>query len=124
MPGRTATRSSHWRTGRRGLRLSEPAHRTLLAHDWPGNVRELRNAIERAVVLSEGDEIVVEDLPSELCGAGGGAPPDGFHARVEAHRRQVIEEALAATGGNQTKAADRLGLQRTYLARLIRKYEI
>ena len=111
-------------TGRLDVRLSEGAAAALLAHDWPGNVRELQNAIERAVVLCEGGEILVEDLPPELLGAGGSTPPEGFHGKVEAYRKQVIEEALAATGGNQTRAAERLGLQRTYLARLIRKYGI
>ncbi|MEM7308329.1 MAG: sigma-54 dependent transcriptional regulator [Planctomycetota bacterium] len=109
-------------TGRAGLKLSTEARRALLAHDWPGNVRELRNAIERAVVLCEGDEIAAEDLPGELFEQA--VPAVGFHARVEAYRRQVIEEALAETGGNQTRAAERLGLQRTYLSRLIRKYGI
>jgi two-component system response regulator FlrC len=109
--------------GRPAPRLSRSALLAIGEHDWPGNVRELKNALERAVVLCEGDEVGVDDLPPETIAAGG-PPPEGFHARVEAYRRRVIEEALAGCGGNQTRAAERLGLQRTYLARLIKKYGI
>ncbi len=107
---------------RPGLALSEEALVCLRAQSWPGNVRELRNAIERAVVLCEGPCLEPEDLPGELAGSAEGPPDGGFHGRVEAFRRSAIEQALAEAGGNQTAAAKRLGLQRTYLARLIRKY--
>jgi DNA-binding NtrC family response regulator len=116
-------------TGRAAPRLSAAARRAILAHDWPGNARELRNAIERAVVLCEPDEsgaaveLGIDDLPPEML-LPGAAPAEGFHGKVEAYRRRVIEEALAAGGGNQTRAAERLGLQRTYLARLIKQYGI
>ena len=109
--------------GRPAPRLSSAARAALLGHEWPGNVRELRNALERAVVLCEGDEVGVDDLPPELL-AGGDTPAEGFHGQVEAYRRRLLEQALAETEGNQTRAAERLGLQRTYLARLIRKYGI
>ena len=92
----------------------------LRAHTWPGNVRELRNALERATVLAEGERIEADDLPEELGAAA--APAAGFHGRVEEYRRTLLRDTLAETGGNQAEAARRLGLQRTYLARLVRRY--
>ncbi|MCC6739109.1 MAG: sigma-54-dependent Fis family transcriptional regulator [Planctomycetia bacterium] len=98
--------------------------RLLEAQPWPGNVRELKNVVERAVVLLEGDELTAGDLPAEMISAGGGAAPGGFHDQVAEQRKRIVKEALERTGGNQTKAAELLGLQRTYLARLIRQMEI
>jgi two-component system NtrC family response regulator len=92
-------------------------------YDWPGNARELRNAIERAVALCEGDEIGPGDLPPEALLAAP-LPADSFHAQVEECRRRLIRETLARFGGNQTRAAEALKLQRTYLARLIRQLGI
>ena len=96
----------------------------LRRHTWPGNVRELENAIERAVVLAEGMEIGLRDLPGEVRDAGlSGASRDGaraFHAAIEEYKRGLIGSALRRTAGNRTQAARMLGLQRTYLARLIR----
>ena len=51
----------------------------------------------------------------------GTLPPDSFHGQVEDYRRRLIVETLARCGGNQTRAAEALRLQRTYLARLIRQ---
>ncbi|MBK7875679.1 MAG: sigma-54-dependent Fis family transcriptional regulator [Planctomycetes bacterium] len=92
-------------------------------YDWPGNVRELRNVVERAVALGEGPALGVGDLPPELHAVGTLAPTS-FHGQVEAFRKQVLKEALARHGGNQTRAAEALGLQRTYLARLIKQLGI
>jgi DNA-binding NtrC family response regulator len=92
-------------------------------YDWPGNARELRNAIERAVALHEGEEIGPGDLPPELL-LSESLPPDSFHGQVEGFRRRLIRETLARCGGNQTRAAEDLQLQRTYLARLIRQLGI
>jgi DNA-binding NtrC family response regulator len=102
----------------------------LQAHDWPGNVRELANVIERAVVLCAGDQVRPEDLalpgstplPTPLSYA---AMEDGdFHAQVKASKRTIIRAALTRAHGNQTKAAELLGLQRTYLVKLLRELEI
>ncbi len=92
----------------------------LRAHDWPGNVRELRNSIERAVALSDGSELGAAELISRRRPLARGSR--GFHAAVESYRRDILRTALARTGGNQTRAAEALGLSRTYLARLIRRY--
>jgi DNA-binding NtrC family response regulator len=97
----------------------------LRRYPWPGNVRELENVVERAVVLSEGPEIVPRDLPAEIREAGT-APglareaPRHYHSCVEEFKRGLIASTLRRTGGNRTQAARLLGLQRTYLARLIR----
>ncbi|MSR63909.1 MAG: sigma-54-dependent Fis family transcriptional regulator [Planctomycetes bacterium] len=105
---------------RPGLALSDDALLRLRAHSWPGNVRELKNALERAVVLAEGERIEADDLPEEL--GTSTEPSTGFHGRVESFRRALLRDTLAESGGNQAEAARRLGLQRTYLARLVRRY--
>ena len=97
----------------------------LRRHTWPGNVRELENAIERAVVLAEGIEIGLHDLPGEVRDAGlsRGVSRDGargFHEAVEEYKRGLIASVLRRTAGNRTQAARMLDLQRTYLSRLIR----
>jgi len=90
---------------------------------WPGNVRELRNVIERATVMADSETIGIDDLPPEVLTTAA-LPAEGYHAKVEACRRQLLQEALAQTDGNRTRAAELLGLQRTYLARLLRQYGI
>jgi DNA-binding NtrC family response regulator len=127
-------------TGKTIPTVSSGAMEQLQAYDWPGNVRELENAIERAVVLGGGPEIRASDLSVPPASAvavdplESGAPaPDRsmagppvgeFHQTVERFKRGLIERALRRTGGNQTRAADLLGLQRTYLSRLIKNLGI
>ncbi|MCB9919334.1 MAG: sigma-54-dependent Fis family transcriptional regulator [Planctomycetes bacterium] len=112
--------------GRVEPELDDDAIDALCKHSWPGNVRELRNAIERALVLGDGVSITTDDLPIDVWFSGKGAEnardSGGFHAQVEAARLRILEEALAACDGNRTRAAERLGLQRTYFARLWKKY--
>jgi len=118
-------------TGKTFDGISGEAMDALRAHQWPGNVRELENAIERAVVLGSGPTIRGVDLAIRP----GAAPPlrspeaapalvGEFHATVEQFKRDLIERALAATNGNQTRAAELLGLQRTYLSRLIKHQRV
>ena len=110
---------------KRKPRLSPAAQNLLLAHDWPGNVRQLKNEIERVVVFDRGQEIAPEHLLLSDAPPARSAP-DGasFHEAVEAYRRSVVKAALEKTGGNQTLAASHLGLQRTYLSRLMRQLGI
>ena len=94
-------------------------------YPWPGNVRELANAIERAVVLGIGDEITPEDLPNNVVsgkmGYSGEIDTDlPFHDAVEVYKKHLIQDAMQKVGGNQSRAAEALGLQRTYLARLLK----
>ena len=76
------------RYGKDLLGFDEGAVRALLDHDWPGNVRELEHAVERAVLLSRGPEIGVDDLRlhREVAGAGGGAP-EALPKRSPSRRR-------------------------------------
>jgi DNA-binding NtrC family response regulator len=102
----------------------------LQAHTWPGNVRELANAIERAVVLCGGEWIGPDDFAfpraaSTVLAVTAGAPRNGgFHSQVKESKRAIIRAALDRVGGNQTKAAELLGLQRTYLVKLLRELDI
>ena len=97
----------------------------LRRYAWPGNVRELENVIERAAVLADGPDVTPRDLPGEIREAGltEGMTPEAartYHAAVEEFKRGLIASTLRRTSGNRTRAARLLGLQRTYLARLIR----
>jgi DNA-binding NtrC family response regulator len=105
-----------------GARFAPGALEALERCEWPGNVRELRNAIERATVLSDGEEVSAGDLPADLL--PGALPADSYHGQVDEYRKRLIRETLARFGGNQTRAAEALKLQRTYLARLIRQLGI
>jgi DNA-binding NtrC family response regulator len=104
-------------------KLSAETEEILVRHSWPGNVRELENAIGRAVALSEGEEITPPDLCIALEDAGEEvATPEEekFHESVRDHKRAIILRAIRKSGGSKTKAAEMLGLQPTYLSRLIR----
>jgi DNA-binding NtrC family response regulator len=111
----------------RCLSVSPDAFEVIRGYHWPGNVRELENVLVRAITLCPGDCIEPEHLgimlPRRL-------PVDvtfsedhtlNYHAVMEQYSRRVLEEALRRAGWNQTKAAELLGLQRTYLTRLLRQ---
>ena len=103
--------------------ISDEALICLKAYSWPGNIRELENAIERAVVLGTGEEIESEDLPEQVLGSPlevNDEMKDGYHASVKDFQRRLIQGALEQSGSNQSRAAEILGLQRTYLSRLIK----
>jgi len=111
------------------MRLAPDALTAIQRYGWPGNVRELENAIARAVVLSEHDVITPDLLALSPWDAPAGSGDNQaasyldlpYHDSMEAHSAAVIRRALELAGGNQTKAAERLKLQRTYLARLIKQ---
>jgi two-component system, NtrC family, response regulator AtoC len=105
----------------------EMAPRTLeilKGYSWPGNVRQLKNAVERMAVLAGTGKLGPELLPPEVLG-GDAAAPEPTDLPLKHALRQFekgyIGRVLAATGGNQTRAAEILGLQRTYLNRLIKQ---
>ncbi|HYO11705.1 MAG TPA: sigma 54-interacting transcriptional regulator [Thermoanaerobaculia bacterium] len=109
------------RLGRAVAGFTPEARACLQRYDWPGNVRELANAVERAIVLGEGDLIRPEDLPETLLDAG---PPPGsagarYHEVLHETKRRLILDTLAETRGNVTRAAAVLGLHPNYLHRLI-----
>lgn len=102
--------------------ITEEALQRLRAYGWPGNVRELANVIENAVVMGQGPELTAHDLPGKVGSTVPEILQDGFsyHKAIDDYRREVIERTLAQTQGNRAEAAKILGLQRTYLARLIK----
>jgi len=108
------------------MNISAEAMDRLVHYHWPGNVRELGNLIERAVVLAEGNEILPENFV--LLPEAGSSEENHFgkhyHDSVRSYQKQVIRDALQKSGGNQARAAELLGLQRTYLARLIKKLNV
>ncbi len=108
-------------------RLSEAAARVLEECAWSGNVRELRNVIERLVILEHADEILPEHLPAELrlhTKPNGRSlielPADGV-ALVDVER-ELVRQAMERSGGNQSFAAELLGLERDALRRRLIKY--
>jgi DNA-binding NtrC family response regulator len=108
------------------MKISAEAMEHLMGYRWPGNARELGNLIERAVVLARGAEITPEDLPLLRVPTSSGESHLGkpYHDAVRHAQREVIRHALQTSGGNQARAAELLGLQRTYLARLIKKLDL
>jgi DNA-binding NtrC family response regulator len=103
--------------------LTREAREALLRYDYPGNVRELENLIERAVVLTRDEVIALADLPLAVqeAPADPGAQP-GLVAAVEALERRMIRDALARSGGVQTRAAELLGISERMLRYKLKKY--
>lgn len=121
--------ASELRRGR--MAFAPPTLEILRAYPWPGNVRQLKNAIERMVVLARTETLTPDLLPPEvLAGGAESAPPlDAaggetlpFKEAVRDFKRAHIARALARAGGNQTRAAQQLGIQRSFLCRLIKEY--
>jgi Nif-specific regulatory protein len=114
----------------RGLRkkeFSSEAVKAILSYDWPGNVRELENAIERAVVMGDDSRIVVSDLPiGKTDGGLDGGVEVGMTLKEaqDLFKKEFLEKTLAYTHGNRKKAAAVMGIQRTYLSRLISEYDL
>lgn len=107
------------------MNISKEAMERLVSYHWPGNVRELANLIERSVVLVRGDEIMAEDLLLQpLILHDNENYLKSYHDAVRLFQEDLIHRTLQSTGGNQARAAEMLGLQRTYLARLIKKLNV
>ncbi len=106
-------------SGRRAQVFSTPALEALARYPFPGNVRELRNIVERLVIMNPGARIGPEHVAAVLPSAGTADPgtsgPALLSEAVRDFERRHIEGALAAEGGNMTRAAARLGLERSHL---------
>ncbi len=109
--------------------ISEKAREFLIRYDWPGNVRELKNVIERAMILESEDILLLEHLPVELVGGMAPASPavssicipkEGMS--LEKVEEELVKQALTVAGGNQSKAADLLGVQRDAFRRRMKKF--
>jgi transcriptional regulator with GAF, ATPase, and Fis domain len=116
-------------TGRTIKGFSPEALEALRAYHWPGNIRELRNVIERAVVLAQGEWIEAHDMAlSQLATPGdtGKAPAARqgtfVPTTIEEMERRHVMETLEAVGGNKTKAAAILGIERSTLDRKLAKW--
>ena len=106
--------------------FSLEALEVLLSYRWPGNVRELQNAVERAVITGKGKNVIT---PADLALPGQARDVTDYKGKnlkdsVTLFKKNFVREVLNAHGGNQTLAAEALGIQRTYLSRMIKELNI
>jgi DNA-binding NtrC family response regulator len=111
--------------------ISKGVEDFLRGYDWPGNVRELKNVIERAMILGEGDTLLMEHLPMEILGQASkqGGVIEGIRIPQEGISLEKVEEALVRqalkmTNGNQTRAAKLLDISRDALRYRMQKFGI
>jgi DNA-binding NtrC family response regulator len=100
----------------------------LKSYGWPGNVRELQNVLERATAMTRGEALLPEHVPEYLLRSvpklrAGLAPSTLAHARAEAERKTIVA-ALAAAGGNKTRAASILQIHRVKLYEKMKRHGI
>ncbi|MCG8635064.1 MAG: sigma 54-interacting transcriptional regulator [Desulfobacterales bacterium] len=123
------------KTGKNILGFTPEAMRFMVAYPWPGNIRELRNTVEYAFVLAKGKGIRPEHLPEKIHGtafftpepeAPLPEPPAAGSTTVTVHRtqRQELIDALHKAGGNQTRAAEILGVSRITVWKRMKKYNV
>jgi two-component system, NtrC family, response regulator AtoC len=115
--------NSEFRKRVRGI--TDGAIKLLQAYGWPGNIRELRNAVERAMLLVEGDELTAEQFPLAASAAANltervALPATGVN--LEQLERSLVVQALERSGWNQTRAAALLGLNRDQIRYRIEKF--
>ncbi|MBM4315778.1 MAG: sigma-54-dependent Fis family transcriptional regulator [Deltaproteobacteria bacterium] len=110
-------------------KISKEVEHLFMIYDWPGNVRELKNVIERAMILGDGDSLLLGHMPREIMpgnreqpAAGFDLPPEGIS--MEKLEESLVRKALAMTGGNQTKSAVLLGISRDSLRYHMQKFGI
>jgi len=131
------------------VHMQREAVESLENYHWPGNVRELQNYMERAVVMADGDELTADLLPDVVLGrerqktlgtramdqetlvyelvsqglSGAGPTEDALHTKIVSRvERELISQVLLSTGGVQTKAATRLGINRNTLHKKLKEY--
>lgn len=107
-------------------RLSAEAMSALLSYRWPGNIRELQNSLERAAIIGKGKK---EITLSELALPNRGSDAVGYAGRslksaMRLFKRSFVREVLKEHDGNRTLAANAMGIQRTYLSRMIKELDI
>jgi two-component system response regulator AtoC len=108
-----------------GAAVSAAARELLQAYDWPGNVRELENVIARALALNPSGVVVPADLPDRLRGTAAAEParglplPPGVRPTLDELSRRYTALVLSECGGNKTRAAEQLGIDRKTLYRIL-----
>ncbi|MDR3724348.1 MAG: sigma 54-interacting transcriptional regulator [Terracidiphilus sp.] len=114
------------RNGKEIQRISTPALNMLISYHWPGNVRELENVIERATILAEDGVIHGYDLPPSLQMPASPevAQTGNFESRITAYAYEMIVDALKASDGNMSEAAQMLGLTRRILGLRMKEHGI
>jgi two-component system response regulator AtoC len=108
------------------LGASTAAYTALQQYGWPGNVRELRNVVERAMLLTDRDRLEVRDFDGLTDGRGSAGPfelPAGG-VDLEDLERNLVQQALRRCGGNQTRAAKLLGLNRDQIRYRVEKFSL
>jgi DNA-binding NtrC family response regulator len=107
--------------------VSDAALDILRGYEWPGNVRELAHVLERSVALAQDAVIRVEDLPSELRGTSPASVPGdliGDAPTLDELKKRYIRHVLERSGGNISRTAAILGLERRSLYRMLQRYGI
>lgn len=113
------------RYGKPKKRISEGSIERLQSHQWPGNVRELKNTIERLVIMVPGEEIQDWDLPVSILRHKLELDQDQTWRQArQRFERQFIMEKLIANGGNISRTAVAIGMERTHLHRKLKRYNI
>ncbi|MEJ1960372.1 MAG: sigma 54-interacting transcriptional regulator [Gammaproteobacteria bacterium] len=111
---------------KRKVTISKAALDALSAYRWPGNIRQLENEVRRALVLA--DDVITPDIlsPEVLAREGGEVNSHGFNlrGRVDALESELVLSALKRTEGNQTRAAELLGLSRFGLQKMIKRLQL
>ncbi|MBR5902412.1 sigma-54-dependent Fis family transcriptional regulator [bacterium] len=102
-------------------RIAPEALSALISYDWPGNVRELSNVIERAVILSLGDDLTIESLPAAMREM---EVAEGELTVLEQAEKNLIIATLKKHGGNRGLAAEELGMSRRTLYNKLHRYNI
>lgn len=104
------------------LNFKKSAINQLIKHDWPGNIRELEHAIEKAVIMNTDNYIQPDDLRFQFAGKSESSIVDSFN--LLQHEKILIEKALKKFGGNMSRTARELGINRSTLYEKIKKHEL
>jgi two-component system response regulator HydG len=108
--------------------ITDAAQTVLSNHDWPGNIRQLRNCIRTMVVMCDGDQLDVQDVPPEIAQSrqliAGSGPAALGAVSLDELEKKAIEETLAKTKGNREKTAKILGIGERTLYRKIKEYNL
>jgi two-component system response regulator HydG len=106
--------------------ISGKALDLLVRYDWPGNIRELENCIERAVIMAKEEMITPIDFPPQIQRLSGDGDKEGFSIpygmSLAEMEKELIVKTLAETGGNRTRAAEVLGINRRTLQNKLKEY--